>query len=482
MEWYIWLSIIVVVVGLVLLALATQYRKVGPNEVLIVSGGRKRTVTDPDGTRKKIGYRYRIGGGTFVLPLLERAQVLPLGVFTIPIKTPEVLTAQGVHIIAEAVAQVKVGGDDYSIRQAAEQFLGTGAEGIKDVANQILEGCVRAVLGSMKVEEIYQQREEFAQRVMTSASDDFARMGLAVLSFALKDISDTQGYLEALGRPRIAQVKRDAAVAQAETDRDATIKSAQARKEGDIAKFQAEAEIARASRDYETRRAEYQAAINQRKAEADLAYELEKQRVSRQLKREEYQVKLVEKEGGIKVEEKEILRKEKELESTVKKAADAKRYQVQAEAEAERFRLEAEAKGRAEAKKLEGLAEAELIRAQGAAEAEAMQKKAESWGEYNQAAIYQMFVEKLPELARAVSEPLSKVDKIVMVDGGTGSSGVSRLTAQVAQILAQLPTVIESLSGVDIKKFLQNLPASKKITDTSEEKELKESGGEGKKG
>ncbi len=448
---------IVVLVALILFAISKQYRKVGPNEVLIISGGRKRIITDPDGTKRKVGYRIHIGGGTFVMPFLEDAQILPLDVLTITVKTPEVLTAQGVHIIAEGSGQVKVKGDSASIRLAAENFLGKGTEGIRDVASDILEGHVRAALGSMTVEEIYQKRDEFARKVEDAAKSDFDALGLITIAFALKDISDTQGYLEALGRPRIAQVKRDAAVAQAETDKDATIKGAQARKEGEIAKLQAETKIAEANQDYESKRADYQAAVNQKRAKADLSYDLERHKMNQLLKKEEYQVKLVEKEAGIKVEEQEILRREKELESTVKKAADAKEYQIMKEADAESYRLALMAKGKTLAKKNDGLAEAEVLKAKGEAEADAMEKKAESYRQYNQAAIYEMFIDKLPELARAVSEPLSKVDKIIMVDGGSGASGASKLTGQVAQILAQLPTVVESLSGIDLKDFLGTL-------------------------
>ena len=452
---------VVVVLALFILALAKQYRKVGPNEVLIISGGRMRKVTDPDGTVRKIGYRMSIGGGTFVKPFIEQVQILPLEIYSINIKTPEVITAQGVHIIAEATAAVKIDSEEYMIRRAAEQFLSSGSDGIKNVTDSVLEGYMRAALGSMTVEEIYQNREKFAARVIEDSKQDFERMGLEVLSFALKDISDTQGYLAALGQPQIAQVKKNAAVAQAETDKEATIKASQARKDGDIAKLQAEIEVSKANRDFESQRAQYQADINQKRALADLSYELEKHRIAQRIKKEESQVKLIEKEQAIKIEEMEILRKEKELESTIKKAADAKKYQSQAEAEAESFRIEAEAKAKTEAQKLEGMAEAELIKAKGAAEAEAMKQKAESWKDYNEAAVYKMVIDALPELARAVSEPLSKIDKIVMVGGSDGSIGVSRITEQVAQVLAQLPTVVESLSGIDLKKLLEKLPGQK---------------------
>lgn len=452
---------VVVVIGLIILALAKQYRKVGPNEVLIISGGRMRKVTDPDGTVRKIGYRISIGGGTFVKPFIEQVQVLPLEVYTINIKTPEVITSQGVNIIAEATAQIKINSEEYMIRHAAEQFLSTGGQGIRDVSNDVLEGYMRAAIGSMTVESIYQNREKFAKKIIEDSQKDFDRMGLQVLAFALKDINDTQGYLAALGQPQIAQVKKDAAVAQAETDKEATIKAAQARKDGDIAKLKAEVEIAKANRDFESQRAQYQADINQKRARADLSYELEKNRIAQSIMKEESQVKLIEKEQSIKIEEMEITRKEKELEASIKKAADAKRYQSQAEADAESYRIQAEAKARTEAQRLEGMSDAELIKAKGAAEAEAMKQKAESWKDYNEAAIYKMVIDALPELARAVSEPMSKIDKIVMVGGGDGSMGVSKLTEQVAQVLAQLPTVVESLSGIDLKKLLEKLPGQK---------------------
>lgn len=456
------IGVVVVIIGLIVVAFAFNYKKVGPNEVLIISGGRKRTITEPDGTKKKIGYRMHIGGGTFVMPFLESAQTLPLEVFTVPIKTPEVLTSAGVHIIAEAISQVKVGSSEHLVRTAAEQFLGRGASGIIEVAGQILEGSVRAVLGSMTVEEVYQQREVVANRVMKTSSDDFERLGLQVLSFALKDISDTQGYLQALGQPRIAQVKAEAEVAQAEADKESTIKAALARKEGDVVKFHAETELAEANRDYELKRAEYQAIINQKRATTDMAYDLERQKLNQQLRQQEFEVKLIEKEGGIKLEEREIDRKEKELESQVKLPAQAKSFQAKAEAEAESYRLALMAKGKNEARRNEGLTEAELVQAKGEAEAVAMKEKAESWKAYNEAAVYQMVMDKLPELARAVSEPLSKVDKIVMVNSGDGSLGASKITGQVAEVLAQLPTIVESLTGMDLTAFLKKAGQDKK--------------------
>ncbi len=448
------MGIILIVLVLIALLMAKQYRKVGPNEVLIISGGRKRTVIEPDGTKKKIGYRYRLGGGTFVMPFLETVDILPMAVITLNIKTPEVLTHGGVPLMAEATAQVKIDSSDNSIRLAAEQFLGLGKEGIRDVSMTILEGKMREVIGAMTVEEIFTGRHKFSAKVSEVTQSDFSRMGLGMISFALKDISDTQGYLDALGKPQISAAKRDATIAESETEKEAVIKSSEAKKEGEVARLAAEALIAKAQWENEAKKAESQVAVNQRKAQADFAYELERFRLSQEIKKEEAKVNIIEKEESIKIEELEIARREKELDSSVIKPAEARKYQIKAEAEAEEYRLQAEAKGKAEAMKLEGLAEAETVKQRGLAEADTMMKKAQAWERYNQAAVLDKYFDILPELAKAVSEPLSKVDKIVLIGGDKGL-GTSKITSQVAEILAQMPEVVKTLTGVDLKKYLK---------------------------
>jgi len=447
--WIILIIAVAAVITLIILAVAKQYRKVGPSEVLIISGGRQKTITEPDGTTRMIGYRMRIGGGTFVKPFIESAQTLPIQILTVNIKTPEVLTKQGITLSCEGQAQFKVGSEEWMIRRAAEQFLGKGTEGMKDISRQVIEGYMRGLIGKMTVEEIYQNRDDFAKKLKEDSKDDFDRMGLEVISFALTDLSDNQGYIEAMGQPQIAQVKSEAIVAQAEADRDAAIRSAVARKEGDVARFKAEEEIAAANRDYEVKRSEYTKDVNLRKAQADMAYDLERHRQNQEMKREEYAVRLVEKEAGIKIEEAEIIRKEKELEATVKKTADAELYRSKVESEAESFKILQQAK-----------AKSETIRLEGEAEAEAMRKRAESFKEFNNAAMMQMMVDILPEIAKSISEPLSKVEKIVMV--GNGADGASKLTGQVASIMAQVPEVVKAITGKDIKELLSRSDGEEK--------------------
>jgi flotillin len=370
------------------------------------------------------------------------------------------------------VTQVKIRGDESSIRTAAEQFLGKTVEEIKQVALQTVEGHLRAIIGTLSVEEIYRNRDQFASSVQEVAVSDMANMGLAIVSFTLKDIRDSHGYLDALGKPRTAEVKRDAVIAQAEADRDANIKSAQARQAGEIAKIEADTRIAEATRDYQMKKADYDAAVNLKRADADLAYDIQKNRTSQKLKREEVQVAIVEKEQQIVVQEREVQRREKELEATVKRVADAERYRVETEAASLRARAEQVARGEAEARRQKGLAEADVIKAtgsseaeiitlKGTAEAEAMRKKAESYKEYNEAAVLQALLAALPEIAKAVAEPLSKTERITLVSTGGDGTGASRLTGDIARIMAELPAVIESLSGVDLRRLIESVPALK---------------------
>src|SRR5499433_1056353 len=474
---------------------ASRYTKVGPNQVLVISG-RKHRIVDPDGTSREVGFRVVKGGGVFVIPVIEKVYILSLELLTIDVQTPEVYTSKGVPVRVDGVAQIKVKGDDVSIATAAEQFLSKGTEEIKNIAMQTLEGHLRAILGTMTVEEIYQNRDAFASKVQEVAAGDMANMGLGIVSFTIRDIRDSQGYLDALGKPRIAQVKRDAQIAQAEADRDATIRSAQAQQAGQQAKFAADTQIALSQRDYQSNVAQYQAAVNQKKAEADLAYDLQKYKTGQLVKAEEVQVTIIEKQKQIELQQQEIQRKQRELEANVQKPADAERYRVETLANARKFQLEAEAAGsaaaskatgfasadvakatgmaEAEANKARGLAEAAIIEAQGKATAEAMRMKADSFKQYNEAAVVEMIIRVLPEVAGKISEPLAKTEKMVIINSGNGvGGGASKLTGDVTQIVAQLPPVIESLTGIKFEKLIEQIPSLRKSIAKTEAEDKK---------
>jgi flotillin len=426
------------------------------------------------------------GGRTFVWPFLERVDRLSLELMTLDVRTPEVYTAKGVPIIVDGIAQIKIKGDDVSIATAAEQFLSMGIDQIRNIALQTVEGHLRAILGTLTVEETYSNRDAFAAKVQEVASSDLANMGLTIVSFTIRDIRDQQGYLDALGKPRTAQVKRDATIGQAEADRDATIKSAQAYQEGQEAKFVADTGIAQAERDYQMNVAAYTASVNKEKAKADLAYDLQRYETAQAVKAQEIQVQVIEREKHIEVQEKEIQRKQRELSATIEKPAEAEKYRVSTLADAERYKLQTEADGAAAAVKLKGfaqadviqktgesegaankargLAQADVIKAQGFAEAEAMEKKANSWRQYNEAAIVQMFVDKIPEIARAIAEPLTRTDKIIIINNsggsdGHGGAGASKITRDVTDIISQIPPVVEGLTGINLETLIKSIPA-----------------------
>lgn len=473
--------IFVFIVFAILFVYASRVKKVGPNEVLVISGR-------GEGRRDmgEIESKFRIvsGGRSFIWPVLERVDHLSLEIMTIDITTPDVPTSQGVPVTVDGVAQVKIGSDENSIRTAAIQFLSKSQDEIQHVAHETLAGHLRAILGTLTVEQLYRDREAFAQKVQEVSGDDMASMGLEIVSFVIKDISDTEGYLEALGRPRIAQVKRDAAIGEAEAARDATIESAKARQQGESAKFDAETRIAESRKNFEVQQAEYAAETNRKRAQAELAYSLQQNIENQRIKEEEVQIEVVGKRKQIEVQEQETQRRERELDATVRKPAEAEQFRVQTISQARQFQLQTEAageaeairkrgegeaaaveaRGRAEAEVLrqKGLAQAEVLRQQGLAEAEATQKKAEAWREYTQAAIIQQILDKLPELASAMAQPLAQTERIVMINtGGDGQGGASKITGDVANMMAQVPATIEALTGIDLFQSLRNLPGLK---------------------
>lgn len=474
-SWVFAVFAVVLVVFFMFIVISKRYVKVGPNEVLIISGIRHKIATT-DGTKESVGFRLLKGGGTFVMPIFERVDHISLEIFTLDVNTPEVYTAQGVPVLVDGVAQVKVKGDDVSIRTAAEQFLSKGKQEIMDISLQTMEGHLRAILGTMTVEEIYSNRDAFAGRVQEVAGADMANMGLVVVSFTIRDIRDNQGYLDALGKPRVAQVKKDAIVGEAEADRDATIKSADARRIGETARLEAETKIALADRDYKMKLADYEASVNEKKAAADLAYDLQKFKTEQAVKEQEVAVKVVEKTKEIELAEREVQRRELELNASIERPADAEKYKLETVAQGQATAVKLNGSAEAEANKARGVAQADIIRAQGLSEAEAMSKKADAWQEYNQAAIAQMLIEKLPEIARAISEPLAKTEKIVIINSGSDGGGASKITGDIIQIIAQLPPVVESLTGLKFEDILSRIPglgkekrAEVRIEDPKEE-------------
>lgn len=468
---------VVIAALIALMLISRNYIKVSPNQAAVISG-RKRKLSD--GTTA--GYRLVRGGATLVFPFLEKVEYLDLNVITVPLATTRAYTVQGVPVSVKAVANVKIKGDDTSLRSAAERFLGMPQAQFHQLVFQTLEGHLRAILGTLTVEEINNDRQSFAMKLTTEAAGDLEKMGIGLDALTIQEISDEEGYLDALGKRRTAEVKRDAEIGQAEANRDSKIKASQALQEGEKVRLETEALIAQSTRETEIQKAQVQAEIESERAKSMQAGPLADAKAQQQVTVEEVRVEKVRTQEQISVQEQEVLRKEKELEATVVKQAEAERKAsvlraqglqesaiLEAEgrkqaqiaiAEADAQTLEREGQGRAAAVAAEGKAEAEKIRAiglaeaeklqatglahakateaQGLAEAAAIKEKAAAWREFNDAARLQTILERLPAIIesaapvfQAVAEPLGKIDKVVMIDqggngNGDGGGGINR--------------------------------------------------------
>jgi flotillin len=456
-------------VFLVMGLLGSLYRKVPPSRALIVYG--------------KGGVHIVAGGGCVVVPLFQSAEELSLELMSFDVAPDQdFYTAQGVAVRVEAVAQLKVRSDPESIRTAAEQFLSKSPVEREALIRLVMEGHLRGIIGQLRVEEIVKQPEMVGEKVRQTCSEDVDKMGLEVVSFTIKQVRDENEYIANMGKPDVARIKKEADIAAAEAARDTAIKQAETARAAAVARATADQERviaelasqtrqAEASRDLELKKAEYEASVKKAQAQADKAYDIQANVMQQQVVAEQVRVERVQREEMVKVQEAEILRREKELAATVLKAAEAERLRIETLAEAERQRLQLEAAGRAEATRAQGLAEAdvlrtkgtaeaEIIRAKGQAEADAMGLKAEAFQHYNQAAVLDKVLAGMPEMARAFAEPLSKVDKITIVSTGNGGHGLGadQLTADMAKMIAQAPALFESLTGVKVADLLARVP------------------------
>ncbi|XP_050502461.1 flotillin-1 isoform X1 [Diabrotica virgifera virgifera] len=419
----------------------------GPNEALVISGCcYSKPLLVP-------------GGRAFVWPSIQKIQRISLNTMTLIVDSPTVYTSQGVPISVTGIAQVKIQGQNEEMLLAAcEQFLGKKQDEIQLIALHTLEGHQRAIMGSMTVEEIYKDRKKFSKQVFEVASSDLVNMGITVVSYTLKDIRDEEdpvdgrGYLKSLGMARTAEVKRDARIGEAEARAEATIKEAIAEEQRMASVFLNDTEIAKAKRDFELKKAAYDVEVQTKNAEAEMAYELQAAKTKQRIKEEQMQIQVVERTQQIAVQEQEIARRERELESTIRRPAEAEKFRLEKIAEANHKRVLLEAEAEAESTRLRGEAEAFAIQAKAAAEAEQMAKKAEAWKEYKEAAMIDMYLDVLPKVAAEVAAPLSQAKKITMVSTGTGEVGAAKLTGEILDIVNKVPMLVKSMTGVDISK------------------------------
>lgn len=457
MDFIIVIGVIAAVILAFSILFAVRYKTVGADDAMIVTGsflGNKNVHKVDDGS----GIKIVRGGGAFIIPIFQQAENISLRSHSLDISTPNVYTENGVPVMADGTAIIKVQSTTEGIATAGEQFLGKNDSELRKEAQEVLEGHLRAILGTMTVEEIYKNRERFAQEVQTQAAVDLKKMGLQIVSFTIKDVQDENGYLEALGKPRISEVKRDAQIAEANAMRDARIKKAEAEREGKSAELVSETQIAEATKEKELKIAAYKRDQDTAKAEADMAYKLQGAKSEQQVKQEEMQIQLVEKNKQIEIDEKEVLRKQRQYEAEISKKAEAERYAAEQKAEADKVARVKHAQAEAEQIRLDGEAEAEAIRMKGFAEAEAKEKIADAMAKYGEAAILEMIINMLPEFAAKVAEPVASIDKVTVVDNGNGEGdGANRMSSYVTKLMSQLPETLKDVSGVDLKGMLDQV-------------------------
>lgn len=438
------IALIVVAVSLVAFA-ASRYKVAKPNEALIIAGSR----------RAEGGIRVVVGGGAIVYPLVNVAKRVSLEVQSIPVGLSGAVTTQGVPVSVEGIVNVKIADDDDAIRQAAQRFLDSQAR-IPDIVRNVMEGSLRTIIGQLTVSELIRDREVFAARVQEVANGDLQGTGLAIDVFTIQSIADSEHYIENLGRKAAAEVRRDAEVAEADAQREA-------RQKQELARQQViEAE--------KVTRLKEQAVI-QEVSGAQARAEQAKPLADAEARRE---VVLTETEVAQLVAQ----RRDKELDAEIRRTADAERYAAEQGAEANRYRVKAEAEAARDRRLLEaeaeranleavatgrafeereiGRAKAEATLSIGEAEAEAMSKKADAYKEYEEAATLELLVSRLPEVARAIAEPISNVKDITIID----TEGANKLTRVTANTVRQLDSVLESFTGSSLSdlvgRYLRN--------------------------
>jgi flotillin len=448
-------ALMVLTVLFLMVVMAKMFRRAGPNEAIVVYGFR--------------GTRIVKGGGTIIFPMVESCRELSLELMSFDVAPrQDMYTKQGVAVTVEAVAQIKVRSDPESITTAAEQFLTKEPQEREGLIRLVMEGHLRGIIGQLTVEQIVKEPEMVSERMRSTCAEDVSKMGLEVVSFTIKDVKDKNDYIMNMGRPDVARIKRDAEVAAAEADRDIAIKRAEAQRAAAIGKAQADqervlaetlslAKQAESQRDLEMKKANYTEDVKRQQARADKAYEIETNVMQQKVVAEQVTVQQVEKEHQVKVQEAEINRREKELIAQVLKGAEIERQKIETLAAAERQKRVSEAEGLASAIRAQGQAESEIIFKKGEAEAKALNVKAEAYQEWNQAAVIDRLITGLPEVVKAIAAPLANVDKITIVSTGGDTTGVNKLTGDMTKVVAQIPALFESLSGMQISELFAKL-------------------------
>lgn len=473
---------IVIIVILVIVIFSAGYRKAPPDKAFIISGLRRKA-------------KVVIGKATVKLPFLERCDVLELALMSVDVKTAQAVpTADYINISVDAVVNVKISPDPDIIQKAQQNFLNRNVQYITGVAREVLEGNMREIVGQMRLEEMVSNRQAFADKVKQNADPDLRAMGLEIVSFNVQNFVDDNGIINDMGIDNTMQIKKKAAISKAEAERDIKIAQAEANRKANDARVDSETAIAERENELAIKQAELKRAADIKRAEADAAYTIQQEEQRKTIEITSANANLAKQAKEVEIKAKEAEIKERALEAEVKKTAEAQKYAAQQNADAELYTIqrnaeakkyediqnaeaeleikknEAAAKARAEAARYaaeqeaegiraRGIAEAEAVRAKAIAEAEGLDKKAEAMRKMEEAAVLQMYFEKMPEVAQAIAKPLENVDKITMYGDGNTAKLVKDITEATTQASAGL---LDGL-GVDLKSMVGSFITGKAV-------------------
>ena len=461
---FVLISVIVIAVILLLVILASGYVKAPPDKAFIISGLKKEP-------------KILIGRAGIKLPFLERKDTLVLKQISIDIKTNGyVPTLDFIGVDIDAVAKVRVKTDPEGVKLAMKNFLNMNEEQIMAALTDSLQGNMREIIGTVKLKELNTDRKKFGDEVQSKAQTDMNALGIDIISCNIQRIEDEKGLILALGQDNMSQIQKDASIAKAQADRDVAIAEAEAKRSANEAQVAAATEIAARKNDLRIREAELKRESDIKQAEADAAYEIQQHEQRKTIEVTTANANIARQEREIELKRKDVEVTEQKLEAEIKKKAEAEKFareqkaqadlfERQRKAEADKFerekaaealKVQAEAEMFAREKEAAGIravgeAEAKAIEAKGIAEAEAMEKKAEAMKKYGQAAMMEMIVKALPEMAEAIAKPLESIDKVTIIDGGNAEgNGVGSMGSYVPNVLAKTIETVKEVTGLDI--------------------------------
>ena len=474
MEGFVLIIILIVVFGVFLFL---GYEKAPPDRAIVISGRKKQP-------------RMLIGRAGFKIPFFERTDSLYLKQVTVPVHSNSIPTNDFINVNIEAVIKIRICSESETINRAMTNFLNKSPQEIIKDTQDALAGNMREIIGTLTLKDLSQNKDKLSEAIRNAAGGDMHALGLEIVTCNIQNVSDEKGLIEDLGMCNTAEIQKDASIVRANAERDVEVAKAAADKEANDARVKSQMEIAQKNNELAVREAELQKVTDTKKAEADSAFEIQKQEQRKTIEITSTNADIARAEREVELRRKEAEVKEQALEADVKRKAEAERYRQEQEAEAQlfmrtkdaeakkiEFEREAEAQkikadadrhaqeqeaeavrargiAEAEAVRAAGLAEAEAVKAKGLAEAEAIDKKADAMAKYGQAAITEMIVGVLPDVARNVAEPLTSIGDVKIFGGD--ASGVSGVSQNVPVLMAQTMETIKAATGIDLGDIVRS--------------------------